>query len=81
MRRAGREEGQVVRIVPGGPVLVAGPVEVAYDGGTVHSDRFVVAICACRRSRIYPLCDTSHRRRRPPPRRGDADASSPCEES
>jgi len=33
------------------------------DGTVVDSDRFVVAICACRRSRRYPFCDTSHRRR------------------
>ena len=53
-----------VRIVPGGPLLVEGPVELVLpDGQTVTSDRFVVAICACRRSRRYPFCDTSHRRR------------------
>ncbi|XRQ15195.1 CDGSH iron-sulfur domain-containing protein [Actinomadura welshii] len=53
-----------VRIVPGGPVLVEGPVEVELDDGrTVVSDRFLVALCACRRSRSYPFCDTSHRRR------------------
>ncbi|MEI7031722.1 CDGSH iron-sulfur domain-containing protein [Streptomyces pratensis] len=50
-----------------GPVLVEGPVEVVgADGTTVRSDRFVTAICTCRRSRSYPWCDTSHRRRRPP---------------
>ncbi|WP_405393006.1 CDGSH iron-sulfur domain-containing protein [Streptomyces sp. NBC_01102] len=27
------------------------------------SNRFVVAVCTCRRSRMYPWCDTSHRRR------------------
>lgn len=32
-------------------------------GNTYVSDRFVVAVCACRRSRSYPWCDTSHRRR------------------
>jgi CDGSH-type Zn-finger protein len=53
-----------VRVVPGGPVLVEGPVElVTPEGETVCSDRFVVAVCACRRSKRYPLCDTSHRRR------------------
>ena len=52
-------------MVPGGPVLVEGPVEVRLDDGTVvRSDRFVVAVCACRRSKRYPLCDTSHRKRR-----------------
>jgi CDGSH-type Zn-finger protein len=33
------------------------------DGSVVESDRFMVAICACGRSKNYPLCDTSHRRR------------------
>lgn len=58
-----RDRRRVV-VVPGGPVLVEGPVElVTEDGETVTSDRFVVAVCACRRSRRYPLCDTSHRRK------------------
>lgn len=56
---------RVVRIVPNGPVMVEGPVRIeAPDGSVVESDRFMVAICACRRSKTYPLCDTSHRRRR-----------------
>ena len=33
------------------------------DGRVIESDRFMVAICTCRRSKSYPLCDTSHRRR------------------
>ncbi len=49
-----------------GPILVEGPVEVVGDDGTTtRSDRFAVAICTCRRSRTYPWCDTSHRRRKP----------------
>ncbi|WP_052867281.1 CDGSH iron-sulfur domain-containing protein [Streptomyces niger] len=48
-----------------GPMLVEGPVEVQLeDGGVATSDRFRVALCTCRRSRRYPWCDTSHRRRR-----------------
>ncbi len=55
-----------------GPILVEGPVEVVGDDGTTtRSDRFVVAICTCRRSRAYPWCDTSHRRRKPAERRPD----------
>ncbi|WP_111509317.1 CDGSH iron-sulfur domain-containing protein [Mycobacterium kyogaense] len=55
---------RTVRVVPGGPVMVEGPVRVELpDGSVVESDRFMVAICACRRSKTYPLCDTSHRRR------------------
>lgn len=55
---------RLVRVVPGGPVMVEGPVRVELpDGSAVESDRFMVAICACRRSKTYPLCDTSHRRR------------------
>jgi CDGSH-type Zn-finger protein len=53
-----------VTIEPGGPVLVEGPVELTLpDGTTVCSDRFMVALCACRRSRRYPFCDTSHRKK------------------
>ena len=52
-----------VQVVPGGPVLVPGPVRIEMpDGGVVESDRFMVAICTCRRSDNYPLCDTSHRK-------------------
>ncbi|GGW46057.1 hypothetical protein GCM10010503_23310 [Streptomyces lucensis JCM 4490] len=48
----------------GGPLLVEGPVEIELeDGTTVSSDRFRVALCTCRRSRRYPWCDTSHRRK------------------
>ncbi|MFE4632891.1 CDGSH iron-sulfur domain-containing protein [Streptomyces sp. NPDC056773] len=47
-----------------GPVLIEGPVEIVLDDGTVvRSDRFMVAVCVCRRSRSYPWCDTSHRTR------------------
>jgi CDGSH-type Zn-finger protein len=57
-------EHRRVVIEPGGPVLVNGPVEIELPDGTVaRSDRFVVAICACRRSKRYPFCDTSHRKR------------------
>ena len=50
--------------LPEGPVLVEGPVEVELpDGTVVRSDRPVVALCTCRRSRMLPWCDTSHRRR------------------
>lgn len=57
-------EPRLVRVVPSGPVLVEGPVRIEMpDGSIVESDRFMVAICACRRSKTYPLCDTSHRRR------------------
>jgi CDGSH-type Zn-finger protein len=58
--------GERIRIVlPDGvgPALVEGPVEVVLADGSVRgSDRPVVALCLCRRSRLYPFCDTSHRR-------------------
>lgn len=63
-----------VLVEPGGPLLLEGPVEVALpDGTTARSDRCRVALCTCRRSRRYPWCDTSHRRKRQPPggARGD----------
>ncbi|TDD34086.1 CDGSH iron-sulfur domain-containing protein [Actinomadura sp. KC06] len=68
-----------VRIIPGGPVLVEGPVEIVLDDGTTAtSDRFLVALCACRRSRAYPFCDTSHRRHaRPTPPANKAPPTAP----
>ena len=55
----------LVRITAGGPMLVQGPVRIEMpDGSIVASDRFMVAICTCKRSKTYPLCDTSHRKRR-----------------
>lgn len=58
------DAARVVRIERSGPLMVQGPVHIELpDGSTVDSDRFMVAICTCRRSGIYPLCDTSHRRR------------------
>lgn len=50
-----------VRVDSQGPVYVEGPVELCVDGGDpVLIDRFNVAICTCRRSARYPLCDSSH---------------------
>ncbi|KAA0022107.1 CDGSH iron-sulfur domain-containing protein [Antrihabitans cavernicola] len=57
-------ERKAVRIAENGPMLIDGPVDITMpDGSCVRSDRFVVAICMCRRSKSYPLCDTSHRQR------------------
>ncbi|MBT2459848.1 CDGSH iron-sulfur domain-containing protein [Streptomyces sp. ISL-86] len=64
---AERNTGTPRRITqPDGPELVAGPVERSRrDGSIARSERPVVALCTCRRSRIYPWCDTSHRVRVP----------------
>ena len=48
-----------------GPLLVFGPVQLVLpDGREIEAERPVTAVCLCRRSRRYPLCDTSHRTRR-----------------
>ncbi|MEW2371808.1 CDGSH iron-sulfur domain-containing protein [Streptomyces sp. NPDC006656] len=60
----GCDRPRKVAVEHGGPVLVEGPVEITLDDGTTaRSDRFMVALCTCRRSRTYPWCDTSHRAR------------------
>lgn len=57
-------EPRTVRLADSGPLLVQGPVRIETPDGTVtESDRFMVAICTCRRSKLYPLCDTSHRKK------------------
>lgn len=58
------ERPRRIRVDREGPLLVEGPVEVTVGEGVVHeSHRFQVAICTCRRSRTFPWCDTSHRRK------------------
>ncbi|MEV0359142.1 CDGSH iron-sulfur domain-containing protein [Nocardia sp. NPDC050697] len=64
MPTASSSERRRVTLEQGGPALIEGPAEiVGEDGSVVRSDRFLVALCRCKRSAIYPLCDTSHRRR------------------
>ncbi|MFD9585255.1 CDGSH iron-sulfur domain-containing protein [Streptomyces sp. NPDC059980] len=66
-RGAASGEPRRVTLDPDGPVLIEGPVEIVLDDGTlVRSQRFQVALCTCRRSRTYPWCDTSHRKRTRP---------------
>ncbi|MGW1739187.1 CDGSH iron-sulfur domain-containing protein [Nocardia sp. NPDC001965] len=56
-----------VRFTAEGPALIEGPLEViAPNGDRILADRFLVALCTCKRSGSYPLCDTSHRRRARP---------------
>lgn len=64
-------DAQRVTIEPGGPLVLAGPVEVTLGDGTcARSERPRVALCTCRRSRRYPWCDTSHRRHSRSPQPG-----------
>jgi hypothetical protein len=71
-----------VRIAEKGPLLVEGPVSIELpDGDTVESDRFLVAICTCRRSKIYPLCDASHRPKGRPGHQSGDDRSDDCPDS
>lgn len=66
-----------VQIIPNGPILIPGPVSIEMPNGrVVESDRFTVAVCACRRSKNYPLCDTSHRRCRPARTKSDQQRAS-----
>lgn len=60
------QKRSVTRVTMGteGPVLIEGPVEIELpDGQMASSERVVVALCTCRRSRVYPWCDASHRDR------------------
>jgi CDGSH-type Zn-finger protein len=49
-----------IAIKPNGPVRLAGPVPVIYDGDEVpRRDR--VSLCRCGASRCQPVCDSSHK--------------------
>ncbi|MEJ2866803.1 CDGSH iron-sulfur domain-containing protein [Actinomycetospora sp. OC33-EN08] len=65
-----------VTLTDGGPMLVEGPVELELpDGERVRSERPVVAVCTCRRSKRFPFCDTSHRKKVRQARNDDESAS------
>ncbi|MFG2555725.1 CDGSH iron-sulfur domain-containing protein [Streptomyces sp. NPDC048581] len=67
------ERPRRVRVQRDGPLLIEGPVEVVGEDGEVRvSTRFTVAVCTCRRSRVFPWCDTSHRCRDRRPGEGGA---------
>jgi hypothetical protein len=54
----------MVRVTPAGPILVEGPVHIELPDGTcVDADRFMVAICTCLHSNIFPLCGVSNHSR------------------
>jgi CDGSH-type Zn-finger protein len=45
-----------------GPLLVRGPFRLQdVQGNEIPTDRQVVALCRCGKSRIRPLCDGSHK--------------------
>lgn len=55
------DERVVITPYRDGPYLVRGPVELRdQDGEPIVSDRRVVALCRCGRSRIRPFCDGTH---------------------
>lgn len=51
-----------VTVYPNGPLIVRGDFELrGADGVPVPTERSVLALCRCGRSRVKPLCDGSHR--------------------
>ncbi|MGQ0625570.1 MAG: CDGSH iron-sulfur domain-containing protein [Sporichthyaceae bacterium] len=65
-RRSGPARSPVptrVIVEPAGPIFIDGPVQLSVAGQEpLYVERFLVAICTCRASRAFPLCDGSHRR-------------------
>ena len=52
----------VVRVTPGGPLLVRGPVRLMdEEGREVVARRRVNALCRCGRSAVQPFCDGTHK--------------------
>lgn len=59
----GEPRARRVVISRDGPTLVEGPIQLeTEDGQKTVIERFMVALCACRRSQRYPLCAGTHRR-------------------
>jgi CDGSH-type Zn-finger protein len=57
-----RNETAFVRVTPGGPLLVRGPLRVLDEQGKeVPVRRRVNALCRCGRSAAQPFCDGTHK--------------------
>ena len=50
-----------ISVLPDGPVVVDGPVEVVDERGGVVRTAARVALCRCGQSAAKPYCDASHR--------------------
>jgi uncharacterized Fe-S cluster protein YjdI/CDGSH-type Zn-finger protein len=56
------DDPATVRVLPDGPLLVRGRVEVRAADGTLLAVEPRVALCRCGASENKPFCDNSHRR-------------------
>ncbi len=54
-------EKTVVEIMPNGPAIVKGTVEIKHSDGTVELKDKQVALCRCGQSQKKPYCDGTHR--------------------
>lgn len=50
-----------VVVCPGGPVLVRSTMVIDDDGKVLGKGRSIIALCACGKSGLAPLCDGSHK--------------------
>ncbi len=64
----GNEQGMInngstmITVCPDGPLLVRGEFALqTADGQLLPTERSVLALCRCGRSRLKPLCDGSHK--------------------
>lgn len=53
---------QIVEVMPNGPLMVYGNIEVKFKDGTSEKKYKVTAFCRCGASSNKPFCDGSHRK-------------------
>jgi uncharacterized Fe-S cluster protein YjdI len=56
-----RHDGVVVRIVPGGPLVVRGPMTLTAPDGSEVATTDRATLCRCGGSANKPFCDGAHR--------------------
>lgn len=49
------------KVIPGGPVLFVGPIEITHADGRVEVREAKTSICRCGHSGNKPFCDGSHK--------------------
>jgi uncharacterized Fe-S cluster protein YjdI len=53
---------QIVEVIPSGPLMIYGNIELKFKDGTTEKRYKVTAFCRCGSSNNKPFCDGTHRK-------------------
>jgi CDGSH-type Zn-finger protein len=57
-----QQEAIKIELMPNGPIMVYGNVEIKHSDGTITTKEGRTAMCRCGQSANKPFCDGTHKR-------------------